>query len=179
MADPHDQNTMAQELLRETSNVQTVSDEKQALPLLAAEEGYKEVVKFIPDEGANVNTQGENHVNATQVDLSGSHEQIKMLLLDKNSDVSSRGETFSNCTEEVLHSNPVSRISTYEDSLLLSQKFCSDCVILISKCRKAISQKKQRQCEFITIYTSQRPRRCNGSEPLTRVIFLLFFIFSR
>ena len=58
------------------------NDDEAAL-FLAAENGHKEVVKLLIEEGADVNAQGGCYGNALQAASAGGHEAVVRLLLDR------------------------------------------------------------------------------------------------
>ncbi|OQE13833.1 hypothetical protein PENFLA_c043G02908 [Penicillium flavigenum] len=53
--------------------------------------GYKEIVKLLLDNGADVNAQGGEYGNALQAASSIGHEEIAKLLLDNGADVNAQG----------------------------------------------------------------------------------------
>ena len=74
----------------------TRSDHSWAPLLLAAEKGYEEVVKLLPDKGVDVNTQGGQFGNALEAASFGGHERVLKLLLEKGANVHAEGGYFGN-----------------------------------------------------------------------------------
>jgi ankyrin repeat protein len=94
----HGQVETAQKSLREEANIQATNDDEAAL-FLAAENGHKEVVKLLIEEGADVSAQSRCYGNALQAASAGGHEAVVRLLLDKGADVNAQGRYYSNALQ--------------------------------------------------------------------------------
>ncbi|KAL5592674.1 hypothetical protein FOBRF1_013700 [Fusarium oxysporum] len=89
----HGRLTEAEKLLREGANIQVTNDVFSIALVLSAEEGHKEMVKLLLDNGADVNAQGGGlYGTALQGASTEGHEPIMKLLLDKGADVNAQVE---------------------------------------------------------------------------------------
>ena len=108
------QEATAQRLLGEIADDQARSDCYRKPLCVAAEKGYRGIVKLLLNKGADVNAQCKYYLpkldqfydsNALYAASEGGHEQIVKLLLDKGADVSARCKYYNHNRQQFYDSN--------------------------------------------------------------------------